>query len=427
MDTITLKSSMPNIISNRPFYSDHSTYLWAHINFNDRPQNSAKLIEYKSKEKTKMTDFLDPKIIRETQQIISSNSLFYRDPVQKKNFNFICASLQRISTAVNFLNSHSDLPKENTDFIHWFVYANMLQSTIYCLFKNLNLDYKRAIAGKEKNYFNLTCEKNKLVVDDDGFFNYLRALVFAHPTDTDNRSGQPKKIYSPLAYVDERHKEVGAMIYTSGEEGISLLQVPFALLKDYINNRYQLLNHLIDYLNKVIEEKTEEWKKRKIDINAQPLTVLKELVEVLKERYVDHNEFDELITYFTLKSSISANDEAISKYRKAIVATIPILCDAIVDMDYNRMFDILSQLVGWGGVPDGLYEGASYDLEKIFSLSHQTQPSDIYWALRRVDSFSDNFAKKWVTIDTKCMSFDEIKLLVAVACYCEREELIQKT
>ena len=29
MDTITLKSSMPNIISNRPFYSDHSTYLWA--------------------------------------------------------------------------------------------------------------------------------------------------------------------------------------------------------------------------------------------------------------------------------------------------------------------------------------------------------------------------------------------------------------
>ena len=29
MDTITLKSSMPNIISNRSFYSDHSTYLWA--------------------------------------------------------------------------------------------------------------------------------------------------------------------------------------------------------------------------------------------------------------------------------------------------------------------------------------------------------------------------------------------------------------
>ena len=29
-DTITLKNSMPNIISNRPFYSDHSTYLEAH-------------------------------------------------------------------------------------------------------------------------------------------------------------------------------------------------------------------------------------------------------------------------------------------------------------------------------------------------------------------------------------------------------------
>lgn len=367
-----------------------------------------------------MADFLDPQIVRKAQQIISLNSLFYRDPVQKKNFSFICASLQRISTAVNFLNSHSDFPKENPDFIHWFVYANMLKETIYCLFKNLNLDYRRAISGKENFYFNLTCEKNKLMVDDDGFFNYLRALVFAHPTDTDNRAGQSKKICSPLAYVDKRHEEVGAMIYTSGEEGIGLLQIPFALLKDYITARYKLLNHLIDYLNKIIEEKTEEWKKRKIDINAQPLAVLKELVEVLKERYVDHNEFDELITYLTLESSIWTNDEAISKYRKAIVSTIPILCNAILDMDYNKMFDTLSQLVGWGGVPNELYEGASYDLEKIFCLSSQTHPSDIWYARQRVKSFSDNFAQKWVTIDIEHMSADEIKLLVAVACYCEK-------
>ena len=28
LDTITLKGTMPNIISNRPFYSDHGTYFW---------------------------------------------------------------------------------------------------------------------------------------------------------------------------------------------------------------------------------------------------------------------------------------------------------------------------------------------------------------------------------------------------------------
>ena len=372
-----------------------------------------------------MADFLDPEIIRKAQQIISLNSLFYRDPVQKKHFRFICASLQRISTAVNFLNSHSGFPEENPDFIHWFVYASMLQRSIYCLFKNLNLDYKRALSEKEKYYFKTICEKHKLTQfnEDDKFFSHLRSLVFAHPTDAHDHSRKPKKtkrIYSPLAYVDKQHEEVGAMIYTSGEEEIGLLQIPFALLKDYINDRYQLLNHLIDYLNKIIEEKTEEWKKRKIDINAQPLIVLKELVEVLKERYVDHNEFDELITYFTIESSIPANNEAILKYRKAIVSAIPILCNAIIDMDYNKMFDTLSQLVGWGCVPNGLYEGASYDLEKIFSLSYQTQPSDIWWALRRVDSFSDHFAKKWVIIDTEHMSFDEIKLLVVAACFCEK-------
>lgn len=367
-----------------------------------------------------MADFLNPQIVQEAQQIIASNNLFHRDPIQKKHFSFICASLQRISTAINFLNNHSDFPKENPDFIHWFVYANMLKEAIYRLFKNLNLDYKRAILGKEKSYFNLTCEKNKLTVDDDGFFNYLRALIFAHPTDTDNRSEQSKKICSPLAYVDKQHEEVGAMIYTRGEEGIDLLQIPFALLKDYINARYQLLNHLINHLNKVIEEKTEEWKKRKININAQPLIVLKELVDALKERYIDHNEFDELITYFTLESSIPANDEAISKYRKAISLAIPALCKAVDDMDYDEMLSILSKLSGWKGVPDKLYEGASYDLEKIFCLSSQTYPSDIWYARQRAKSFSDNFAKKWVTIDIEHMSADEIKLLVAVACYCEK-------
>ena len=29
LDTITLKNSMPNIISNRPFYSAHFIYFWA--------------------------------------------------------------------------------------------------------------------------------------------------------------------------------------------------------------------------------------------------------------------------------------------------------------------------------------------------------------------------------------------------------------
>ena len=39
LDTITLKSSSANILSNRPFYSAHFTYLWALYIFIDGLSN----------------------------------------------------------------------------------------------------------------------------------------------------------------------------------------------------------------------------------------------------------------------------------------------------------------------------------------------------------------------------------------------------
>ncbi len=375
-----------------------------------------------------MADFLDYGIVKEAQQVMASNNLFHQDPVHRRHFNFICASLNRVSTAVDFLNKHSNFPENSANFIHWLVYGSMLKEAIYYLFKNLNIDYSQAISGRENYYFKTVCDEKWLgeIDEDDTFFSRLRALIFAHPTDTHDHAKQPKKLYSPLAYVDGKNEEVCAMVYISGEPGVRYLRVPFSLLKEYINSRYQLLNEIIAHLNNIIKEKNEGWKQRKVNKNEELLSVLKDIVAVLEERYMEHYEFDELITYSTLPSSIPSNDGYIAQYRRFIVSSISLLCSAVDNMDYDKMFSVLSSLVGWGGVPDKLYEGASYDLEKIFGLSRQTHPSDVWYIRQRVRSFSDNFAKKWVTIDADNMDFDEMKLLVAVACYCEKEEQKKK-
>ena len=70
---------------------------------------------------------------------------------------------------------------------------------------------------------------------------------------------------------------------------------------------------------------------------------------------------------------------------------------------------------------------ANYQLEKIFTYldtrSETIDPnSNEYWGLLQAYEFSQEFAKKWVTINIRDMSYDEIKLLVCTACYLEAKE-----
>ena len=74
-----------------------------------------------------------------------------------------------------------------------------------------------------------------------------------------------------------------------------------------------------------------------------------------------------------------------------------------------------------------MHQMAYYQLEKIYSyLDTRSEvidkASNEYWGLKQAYDFSKEFAKKWVKIDIKTMQYDEIKLLVAVACYFESQE-----
>ena len=68
-------------------------------------------------------------------------------------------------------------------------------------------------------------------------------------------------------------------------------------------------------------------------------------------------------------------------------------------------------------------------MEKIFrnlpesELRTPIEPkSDEEWGLIQAKEFSDDFAKRWVIINTQTMSNSEIKLLTATACYMENHK-----
>lgn len=74
-----------------------------------------------------------------------------------------------------------------------------------------------------------------------------------------------------------------------------------------------------------------------------------------------------------------------------------------------------------------MHQMAHYQLEKIYSYLDERSDcidpaSNEYWGLQQAYEFSQEFAKNWVTIDVRTMQYDEIKLLVAVACYLEKEK-----
>jgi len=73
--------------------------------------------------------------------------------------------------------------------------------------------------------------------------------------------------------------------------------------------------------------------------------------------------------------------------------------------------------------PRKAHQMMSYQLEKIFCyLDDDHYWMDTDWGLRQAKAFSREFAKDWVVIEVNNMGFDEIKLLVSIACYKEAKK-----
>ena len=123
-------------------------------------------------------------------------------------------------------------------------------------------------------------------------------------------------------------------------------------------------------------------------------------------------------------TKIDKNISSVSAFRDAIIAVLPRICDCVDSLDYDGLYDALST---FNRYPDKMHPMAFYQLEKIATYldkrsSIVARGSNEDWGLFNAEEFANEFAKKWVDIDVANMEYDEIKLLVATACYLEAKD-----
>ena len=293
-----------------------------------------------------MTNFLDPQILESFRKTYSSNDFFYRDPVQKEKFDLICVIMDRVSTCINKLNTYENIPRNEEDLIVFMVFGVMLVDAIEELLKVLfTNDYRKP----NSQFFKDICVKYNLKFDnkyseDDNFFRFLRVLIFAHPFGTGDRTENGKWVYSPFLLVNHFSIEkdhIGVILYTKGEYGNKILEIPFHLLKDYLKFQYKLIELCYEQLVIILENKKQEWKQHKVNRDGSLIDVIKDIISILKERYVDCDLFEALLCYLKTETTVDSNRVVVSKFKDAVQRDLPNICNAI---DKKKNLEIIHNI-----------------------------------------------------------------------------------
>ena len=386
--------------------------------------------------------FLDENIHKELRSVVNSSKIFYWDERFRQNNNLICAVLDRIQCAVEFLNAVGKYPKNETVFISFMVYSCMIVDGVKLLNENM---CHQSIRNSEAKYF-LDVQKLKWLnikeddyLCDDDMFEWFRSLTFAHPFNTNRKFKEyfgdqvspwvfTNKGFSNVFYGIE--DAVGAKVYIQKplEDGVDTFSfvISFKKLKDYVNSRYLLLNSVIQWMKDETYKVEEGWKSKKVDRTLSPEDTIVQIHEFCKERFLRNPGVSQLYYYLICPVTNSNNNESVNKYRNAIIAKIPDLCDAVDELDENKIHKVINDLTK---APRKMHIEGYYQMEKIYLyLDEQfeyTKPiagSNEEWGRIQAGEFAKKFAKKWVTIDNNSMCNSEIKLLVATACYLEKQK-----
>lgn len=368
-------------------------------------------------------EMLDSNLCSKLREVVNKTDIFYKDKIQSQKFDFICAFMDRFDFAVNYLNEHTVKPKTEIELMTYLMQASIVRDGIKLCYELLGLEEEISNSYfKEHCVRDIECEP----ANDDKYFEYFRSLSFAHPLDTTrsipNRLTQEKQ-FSPYCLIDLhnlRNDEdvVGVMVYSNMRESFSLT-IPFQTLKDYLKFKYSLITNIINKFNKIIIEIETSWKKRKVNRKQNDIDILKEVVEILEERYLEHYHIDDLIEYLTCELTVSENKKNVEIFRSKIREIVLPICDALDNYETDVIYDLCNSVLS---LRPKAHQMMHYQLEKIFCYLNDDGYGDIDWGLTQTDAFSKEFAKKWVVIKPYEMSFNEIKLLTSVACYLEYKE-----
>ena len=385
--------------------------------------------------------FLNPSFCRDFRKAINASPIYSEDPKYMARYHLSCAVMDRLDTCIEKLNTYSDYPDSEEDFLVFMMFAAMATDAVKEILAQLGIHKKKELiynSDEDYRYFSEAylnspiCNPDVKAPTDDEFFEYFRSLSFAHPAETSRQKfkRQGEVQYSPWVIVNKNvmglrgyADAVGVRIYTSLKEDILDLRISFATLKEYVRSRYERISLATIWAYEQIETVKAEWRKIKINRELSPIGILHEIDKVLEVRFERTYSVKEAMRYMECILTDESNKAAVEEYRNAIVKELSTICDAVDNLEHELAEELFYEFYKR---PQQMHQMASYQLEKIFSyLGDNASPnvsSDVLFGLRQAKYFSEGFAKKWVNIDVNSMSHTEIQLLVRTACYLERKE-----
>lgn len=371
--------------------------------------------------------FLNISILTTFRGMVNSSNVFLNVPQYRNLWNLMCALMDRLDSAASYLNSHPELPKTDDDLILYLVYAAMLKDGVYKFYENVYKTMPPTINNKrwfaDAHGYSITLFDDANCPTDDVFFEYLRALAFAHPFGVSYRKGREfmgrhEVHYSPWVISDFHlscgEDDVGLRVYKDNQDGLEDIFISFKSLKDYLSERFNLIKKFIEWGNDKIQEQNNIWKQKKIDRHGDAVEILKNVCDVLDERFIDHYLIDEAIKILESSFDEDINKNAVNALKNKIEQSIESICDCSDNLDYEGIGNALSFMYE---CPSNLHSHAHYELEKIFDYLNDERGncfpgSNEEWGLIQANNFYKNYARKYVAIDFDKMTNLQIKILV---------------
>ena len=405
----------------------------------DLTENSAKAgLVLQEKGNLTMPLLLDPTLCDSLYCLLNDTNVFQYDEKLKAKHSQVCAVLDRLRHATYWINTHQETPKgvnAPTLLMEFMMFASLIKTSIEELRDAFGLCDKLFNKNhpESRKFFASVCTGEPLNIPsnecpiDDAFFQYFRSLVFAHSGMIRHPLGilLPEEIQHCPYIVEHDLSDddndsddyIGVMVYSNVKDRDGkLLRIRFSTLKEYLKSRYESLGLVIKTIKKKVDNSTRVWKKVKVDENQSPLEQLRFMRDEFKGRCEDClvYETQRFIAVLESPCSLEDNRSLVDKYKREICSFLPQLVSSFERLDYSMYVQIINHFT------DNQIDKSrkiNYTLQKIFEYISNPYKHD--WAMRDVEMVANDFVGKWVKIDTRVMSDEEVKMLIMLACYYE--------
>ena len=244
--------------------------------------------------------YFNKKIIEDFRSAVNKSPIFARKNEYKLLYSKACVLMNRIDSAISYFNSHNEKPKSEEELILYFVEAAILKDGVYQMYENLFREKPPLIESKKwfidaQTYGKKLFEKDVCPYDDT-YFEYLRALIFAHPFET-SKGCRSNRVFmsegeihmSPWVianYNDPNREVVGLRIYSNKTlDSLEDIFIGFSNLKNYLLERYNLIPKLTDKINDIINSEKKTWLGHKIVHSNDFYLDLIEIENVYKDSF----------------------------------------------------------------------------------------------------------------------------------------------